>query len=185
MRPLRYIAVEGPIGAGKTSLALRLASFDSSEDVQQRAVELHQARPGIAGPEHRQGVAGDHARSARSAHPEMLRQGESRTVVGGGKRPHVQKERVAGDPPHPGDSPGDAVVSPWGDLGFPVEIQVDLSFPVHRFAERSADVARHSVDKKAEGGAIKFILLKRFGETLITRAPDEAVGATLAATTKD
>lgn len=38
------------------------------------------------------------------------------------------------------------------------------------------------VDKKAEAGAIKFILLKRFGETLITRAPDEAVHATLAAT---
>ena len=39
------------------------------------------------------------------------------------------------------------------------------------------------VDKKAEGGAIKFILLKRFGDTLITRAPDEAVQATLAAST--
>ncbi len=38
------------------------------------------------------------------------------------------------------------------------------------------------VDKKAEGGAIKFILLKRFGDTLITRAPDDAVAATLAAT---
>ncbi|SMG60183.1 3-dehydroquinate synthase [Paraburkholderia susongensis] len=37
------------------------------------------------------------------------------------------------------------------------------------------------VDKKAEGGAIKFILLKRFGETLITRAPDTEVHATLAA----
>jgi len=37
------------------------------------------------------------------------------------------------------------------------------------------------VDKKAEAGAIKFILLKRFGETLITRAPDDAVHATLAA----
>ncbi|MHA3909676.1 3-dehydroquinate synthase, partial [Proteus mirabilis] len=31
------------------------------------------------------------------------------------------------------------------------------------------------VDKKAEAGAIKFILLKRFGDTLITQAPDEAV----------
>ncbi|HTH58723.1 MAG TPA: 3-dehydroquinate synthase [Paraburkholderia sp.] len=40
------------------------------------------------------------------------------------------------------------------------------------------------VDKKAEGGAIKFILLTRFGDTLITRAPDEAVQATLAATTQ-
>ena len=40
------------------------------------------------------------------------------------------------------------------------------------------------VDKKAEGGAIKFILLKRFGDTLITRAPDDAVQATLAATTQ-
>ena len=28
---------------------------------------------------------------------------------------------------------------------------------------------------------IKFILLKRFGETLITQAPDDAVQATLAA----
>ncbi|MFT4068791.1 3-dehydroquinate synthase [Paraburkholderia sp.] len=37
------------------------------------------------------------------------------------------------------------------------------------------------VDKKAEAGAIKFILLKRFGETLITRAPDAEVHATLAA----
>ncbi|MGF6293396.1 3-dehydroquinate synthase [Paraburkholderia youngii] len=37
------------------------------------------------------------------------------------------------------------------------------------------------IDKKAEGGAIKFILLKRFGETLITRAPDAEVHATLAA----
>jgi 3-dehydroquinate synthase len=37
------------------------------------------------------------------------------------------------------------------------------------------------IDKKAEAGAIKFILLKRFGETLITRAPDAEVHATLAA----
>jgi 3-dehydroquinate synthase len=37
------------------------------------------------------------------------------------------------------------------------------------------------VDKKAEGGAIKFILLERFGRTQITGAPDEAVRATLAA----
>ncbi|MBC8724477.1 3-dehydroquinate synthase [Paraburkholderia sp. 31.1] len=37
------------------------------------------------------------------------------------------------------------------------------------------------IDKKAEAGAIKFILLKRFGETLITRAPDADVHATLAA----
>jgi 3-dehydroquinate synthase len=37
------------------------------------------------------------------------------------------------------------------------------------------------VDKKAEAGAIKFILLKRFGETLITQAPDAEVHATLAA----
>jgi 3-dehydroquinate synthase len=38
------------------------------------------------------------------------------------------------------------------------------------------------VDKKAEAGEIKFILLKRFGETTITRAPDDVVHATLAAT---
>jgi len=37
------------------------------------------------------------------------------------------------------------------------------------------------VDKKAEAGEIKFILLKRFGETLIGPAPDAAVLATLAA----
>jgi 3-dehydroquinate synthase len=37
------------------------------------------------------------------------------------------------------------------------------------------------VDKKAEAGAIKFILLKRIGETWITGAPDAAVRATLAA----
>jgi 3-dehydroquinate synthase len=48
-------------------------------------------------------------------------------------------------------------------------------------ASRYVDLMQ--VDKKAEGGAIKFILLTRFGETLITRAPDEAVLATLEATT--
>jgi 3-dehydroquinate synthase len=37
------------------------------------------------------------------------------------------------------------------------------------------------VDKKAEAGAIKFILLKRFGETLISTAPEDIVHATLAA----
>jgi 3-dehydroquinate synthase len=37
------------------------------------------------------------------------------------------------------------------------------------------------IDKKAEAGQIKFILLKRFGETQITGAPDDAVRATLAA----
>ena len=37
------------------------------------------------------------------------------------------------------------------------------------------------VDKKAEGGAVKFILLKRIGDTLITGAPDADVRATLAA----
>jgi 3-dehydroquinate synthase len=37
------------------------------------------------------------------------------------------------------------------------------------------------VDKKADAGEIKFILLKRFGETEITGAPDDAVRATLAA----
>ncbi|WJF90587.1 3-dehydroquinate synthase [Paraburkholderia bonniea] len=37
------------------------------------------------------------------------------------------------------------------------------------------------VDKKAEAGEIKFILLKRFGETLISTAPDDVVRATLAA----
>ena len=47
-------------------------------------------------------------------------------------------------------------------------------------AARYVDLMR--VDKKAEAGEIKFILLKRFGETLITRAPDDAVQATLAAT---
>lgn len=37
------------------------------------------------------------------------------------------------------------------------------------------------VDKKAEAGEIKFILLTRFGATEITGAPDQAVRATLAA----
>ncbi|WP_180729067.1 3-dehydroquinate synthase [Paraburkholderia sp. PGU19] len=46
-------------------------------------------------------------------------------------------------------------------------------------AERYVDLMR--VDKKAEAGEIKFILLKRFGDTLITRAPDEAVLETLGA----
>jgi 3-dehydroquinate synthase len=47
-------------------------------------------------------------------------------------------------------------------------------------AARYVDLMR--VDKKAEAGEIKFILLKRFGETLIARAPDDAVNATLVAT---
>ncbi|TKC90791.1 3-dehydroquinate synthase [Trinickia terrae] len=38
------------------------------------------------------------------------------------------------------------------------------------------------VDKKAEAGAIKFILLTRLGNTLITTAPEDIVHATLAAT---
>lgn len=37
------------------------------------------------------------------------------------------------------------------------------------------------VDKKTEAGALKFILLKRLGETLITGVPDAALRATLAA----
>jgi len=37
------------------------------------------------------------------------------------------------------------------------------------------------IDKKAEAGAIKFILLTRFGATEIASAPDQAVRATLAA----
>ncbi|WP_206950903.1 3-dehydroquinate synthase [Trinickia acidisoli] len=37
------------------------------------------------------------------------------------------------------------------------------------------------VDKKAEAGAIKFILLKQLGETLMTDVPDHALRATLAA----
>jgi 3-dehydroquinate synthase len=37
------------------------------------------------------------------------------------------------------------------------------------------------IDKKAEAGEIKFILLTRFGATEITSAPDQAVRATLAA----
>jgi 3-dehydroquinate synthase len=44
---------------------------------------------------------------------------------------------------------------------------------------RYVDLMR--VDKKAEAGEIKFILLKRFGETLIGPAPEPAVHATLAA----
>ncbi|MFP3557652.1 3-dehydroquinate synthase [Paraburkholderia sp. SIMBA_049] len=44
-------------------------------------------------------------------------------------------------------------------------------------AARYVDLMR--VDKKAEAGEIKFILLKRFGDTLITRAPDEVVLETL------
>ncbi|HEV3106117.1 MAG TPA: 3-dehydroquinate synthase [Trinickia sp.] len=37
------------------------------------------------------------------------------------------------------------------------------------------------VDKKAEAGTIKFVLLKRLGETLIAGAPEDALRATLAA----
>jgi 3-dehydroquinate synthase len=46
-------------------------------------------------------------------------------------------------------------------------------------ADRYIDLMR--VDKKAEAGEIKFILLERFGKTRITGASDEAVRATLAA----
>jgi 3-dehydroquinate synthase len=46
-------------------------------------------------------------------------------------------------------------------------------------AERYIDLMK--VDKKAEAGEIKFILLERFGQTQITGASDEAVRATLAA----
>jgi 3-dehydroquinate synthase len=46
-------------------------------------------------------------------------------------------------------------------------------------ADRYIDLMK--VDKKAEAGEIKFILLDRFGNTTITGAPDEAVRATLAA----
>jgi 3-dehydroquinate synthase len=38
-------------------------------------------------------------------------------------------------------------------------------------------------DKKAEAGTIKFVLLKRMGEPLMTSVPDEALAATLAAST--
>jgi 3-dehydroquinate synthase len=44
-------------------------------------------------------------------------------------------------------------------------------------ASRYVDLMR--VDKKAEAGEIKFILLKRFGDTLVTPAPDDAVLKTL------
>jgi 3-dehydroquinate synthase len=37
------------------------------------------------------------------------------------------------------------------------------------------------VDKKAEAGAVKFILLKHLGETLISAAPEALVRETLAA----
>ncbi|SAL46433.1 3-dehydroquinate synthase [Caballeronia humi] len=46
-------------------------------------------------------------------------------------------------------------------------------------ADRYVDLMK--VDKKAQAGEIKFILLTRFGDTQITTAPDEAVRATLAA----
>jgi len=46
-------------------------------------------------------------------------------------------------------------------------------------ADRYIDLMK--VDKKAEAGEIKFILLTRFGDTLITGAPDDAVRETLAA----
>lgn len=46
-------------------------------------------------------------------------------------------------------------------------------------ADRYIDLMK--VDKKAEAGEIKFILLTRFGDTQITNAPEDAVRATLAA----
>jgi 3-dehydroquinate synthase len=46
-------------------------------------------------------------------------------------------------------------------------------------ADRYIDLMK--VDKKAEAGEIKFILLKHFGDIEITGAPDDAVRATLAA----
>ncbi len=41
------------------------------------------------------------------------------------------------------------------------------------------------VDKKNEGGAIKFILLKPLGKPSITNAPQELLLATLDACTKE
>jgi 3-dehydroquinate synthase len=64
-----------------------------------------------------------------------------------------------------------------------VDVVAAARLPVHApalGADRYVELMQ--VDKKAEGGAIKFILLKRFGDTLITGAPAEAVQATLAAT---
>ncbi|KMQ80821.1 3-dehydroquinate synthase [Candidatus Burkholderia pumila] len=48
--------------------------------------------------------------------------------------------------------------------------------------DRYVDLMR--VDKKAEAGEIKFILLTHFGETEITGAPDQAVRETLAASVR-
>ena len=63
-----------------------------------------------------------------------------------------------------------------------VRVIADAKLPVKAPAlgeQRYIDLMK--VDKKAEAGEIKFILLKHFGETEITGAPDDAVRATLAA----
>ncbi|WP_153099246.1 3-dehydroquinate synthase [Paraburkholderia hayleyella] len=63
-----------------------------------------------------------------------------------------------------------------------VEVIVAARLPVHAPALGEARyIELMRVDKKAEAGEIKFILLKRLGETLVTTAPDNAVRATLAA----
>ena len=43
------------------------------------------------------------------------------------------------------------------------------------------NIERMKVDKKAEAGTIKFVLLKQLGETLVTDVPEDALRATLAA----
>ena len=47
-------------------------------------------------------------------------------------------------------------------------------------AERYVELMRN--DKKAESGAIKFVLLRRLGEAVVTGAPEDLLHATLAAT---
>lgn len=63
-----------------------------------------------------------------------------------------------------------------------VELITAARLPVHAPALGDARyIELMKVDKKAEAGAVKFVLLKHLGETVVTSVPGDAVRATLAA----
>ena len=63
-----------------------------------------------------------------------------------------------------------------------VDLITAASLPVHAPALGDTRyIELMKVDKKAEAGAVKFVLLKQLGETVVTSVPGDALRATLAA----
>ena len=63
-----------------------------------------------------------------------------------------------------------------------VELIMAARLPVHAPALGDARyIELMKVDKKAEAGAVKFVLLKQLGDTVVTSVPGDALRATLAA----